>query len=164
MKVLVLACVALMCLSSCKTSNSSAQTGGKEDLGSVLLQAAVGSLDPSASSRAKLKDPACRRRVNWDAGIAALHASSLRVCFDSDQRAASWRANLTSEVPLSRYAPASTLEKLGLWQGLEVSRFKTGPLEGALVTRQGSQLVFYSYAYAVRYQNDLSTWAAKRGG
>ncbi len=162
MKALVMVSIVLLGLSSCKTANPAPSTGSQEDLSGILLQAAAGSLDPSASSRAKLKVAACRRRVTWDRGLPKLHASNLRICFDSDQRAASWRANLTSEVALSRYGTGSSLQKLGLWNGLGVWRFKTGPLEGTLVTRQGSQLVFYSSAYAVRYQNDLSTWASKK--
>ena len=162
MKALVLVFVAVICFSSCKTSNPSTQTGGKEDLSGTLLQAAVGSLDPTASSRIKLKNPRRVRLAIWDKGLALLHASSLKVYFDSDQRPSSWRVNLVSTTPLSTYAGTSSVQTLGAWQGLKVSRLKGGLLEGTLVTQKGPEFNFYANAYAVRYQSDLSIWAGKK--
>ncbi len=162
MKALVLVSVAVMCLSSCKTAQPTTQKGGKEDLSGTLLQAAVGSLDPTASSRVKLKNPRRVRMAIWNKGLLLLRASSLKVYFDTDQRPSSWRVELVSTTPLQTYAGPSSVQALGAWQGLVVSRLKGGLLEGTLVTQKDSALNFYSSAYALRYQSDLSIWADKK--
>lgn len=98
----------------------------------------------------------------WNKGLLLLRASSLKVYFDTDQRPSSWRVELVSTTPLQTYAGPSSVQALGAWQGLVVSRLKGGLLEGTLVTQKDSALNFYSSAYALRYQSDLSIWADKK--
>ena len=162
MKVLVLISCSLLFVSSCRTANTSSTTEGKEDLSATLVQATIGSLDTTSSSRVKLKDRGRRRVVTWNNGLDLLHASSLIIYYDSDQRASSWNIKLESNKPLKEYAGASSVQNLGAWNGWKVSRLKGGLLEGTLVTQKGKLLEFYSNAYAVRYAGDLMRWAAQK--
>ncbi|WP_027481617.1 hypothetical protein [Deinococcus pimensis] len=128
------------------------------DAARALQEAVAGTLDRQADTRERLPER-LRRATTWRTKVP-VEARELRVTYDTDLRAVSWRADVTaSEEAPQRLLDAEGLRRLGTVGAREVDAVEGGPFDGAFLVREGESFAVMTRAYVLRYEPDLLKFA-----
>ena len=138
----------LMSLGACAPKPASAAQ--------TLMLAVAGSFDRAADLRQRLPDR-LRKLTVWRSA-PPLPAREVRVTYDTDQRAQSWRLDVLKGPALKSLAGSGALKALGQAGGHTVYAVTGGPFAGALALSGAGGFTLLSRPYVLHYESALLSW------
>ncbi len=120
------------------------------------MLAVAGSFDRAADTRERLPDR-LRKLTVWTTA-PPLTAREVRVTYDTDQRAQSWRLDVLGGPALGSLVPKGMLGRLGDARGRTVYTVGGGPFAGALALSDTGGFSLLSKPYLLHYEPALLGW------